>query len=90
MMTAKDKEKHVESLSQRRELSDAARALLNDKAFSHVYWTVHQRWFGQLVDQKHAGPMQDEYASRLRAIEDFLLELGLLLPEYAARRDARA
>lgn len=82
MMTAKDKDKAVESLSQRRELSDAAKALMNDKAFSHVYWTLHERWYGALVQHKHAGPAQDECVARLRAIEDFVIELTLLLGEH--------
>ena len=80
MMNQKDIEKHVQSLSERRELTDAARVLLRDKAFGHVYWSLHERWYNELVHLPHSGPKQDEMVAKLRAIEEFLIELGLLLP----------
>jgi hypothetical protein len=78
----------IENLSERRELSDAAKALLADKAFGTVYLELRQRWFGQLMDEPHAGPKQDELAARLRALDAIPTELGLLLTDY--RTDARA
>jgi hypothetical protein len=81
----------IENLSERRELSDAAKALLNDKAFGHVYLELRQRWFGQLMQQPHACEEQDELAARLRALEAIPTELGALLNDYrvAAQRSAR-
>ena len=38
----------IENLSERRELSDAAKALLADKAFGHVYKQLRQQWFNEL------------------------------------------
>jgi hypothetical protein len=72
----------VESLSQRRELSDAAKALMADKAFAHVYKALRQRWFNQFMDLPGAGPAQDELAARLRALDAIPVELGLLLDEH--------
>ena len=78
----------IENLSERRELSDAAKALLNDKAFGHVYLQLRQRWFGLLMDQPHDGPLQTEYSARLRALDLIPTELSLLLTDYreASRR----
>jgi len=91
MMTSKDIEKHVLSLSERRELGDAARVLLRDKAFGLAFWTLHQRWYNELVHLPHDGPRQAEMVAKLRAIEEFLKELELMLPtDDAARRENRA
>jgi hypothetical protein len=86
-MSALGSTDRVESLSQRRELSDAAKALLSDKAFGHVYKALRQRWFNQFMDLPGAGPLQDELAARLRALDAIPVELGLLLNEY--RNDKR-
>jgi hypothetical protein len=88
MMTKADIDKHVQSLSERRELSDAARVLLRDKAFGHAYWSIHQRWYNDLVHLPHGGPKQDELVAKLRAIEEFLKELELLLPTHDEARRA--
>jgi len=91
-MSAFDDKDKIESLSQRRELSDAAKALLADKAFGHAYLSLRQRWFAQLMDQPHDGPVQAEYAARLRALDLIPTELSLLLTDYreAQRKAARA
>lgn len=88
MLGSRDK---VESLSERRELSGAAKALLNDQAFGHVYRQLRQQWFNELVDLPHAGPKQDELAARLRALDVIPLALGALLDNYRidAQRSAR-
>jgi len=74
----------IENLSERRELSDAAKALLADKAFGYVYLELRQRWFGQLMDEPHDGPVQAELAARLRALDAIPTELALLLTDYRA------
>jgi hypothetical protein len=81
----------IENLSERRELSDAAKALLADKAFGHVYLQLRQRWFGQLLDLPHDSPVQAELAARLRALDAIPTELGALLSDYRidAQRAAR-
>ena len=89
-MSAFDRDK-IENLSERRELSDAAKALLADKAFGFVYLELRQRWFGQLLEQPHDSPVQRELAARLRALDAIPTELSLLLNDYrvAAQRSAR-
>jgi hypothetical protein len=91
-MSALGSTDRVENLSQRRELSDAAKALLADKAFGHVYKALRQRWFNQFMDLPGAGPLQDELAARLRALDAIPVELGLLLTDYreANRRAGHA
>jgi hypothetical protein len=81
----------IENLSERRELSDAAKALLADKAFGHVYLQLRQRWFSQLLDLPHDSPVQAELAARLRALDAIPTELGSLLSDYRidAQRAAR-
>jgi hypothetical protein len=74
----------IENLSERRELSDAAKALLADKAFGYVYLQLRQRWFGQLMELPHDCPAQGELAARLRALDAIPTELSLLLTDYRA------
>jgi hypothetical protein len=80
-MSAFDRDK-IESLSERRELSDAAKALLADKAFAFVYKQLRNQWFNELVDQPHAGVKQDELAARLRALDVIPVALGNLLVNF--------
>ena len=77
----------IENLSERRELSDAAKALLADKAFGHVYKQLRNQWFNELIDQPHAGVKQDELAARLRALDVIPVALGNLLVNF--RLDAQ-
>ena len=81
-MSALGSRDKIENLSERRELSAAAKALIADKAFGYVYLELRQRWFGQLMDQPHDCPMQAELAARLRALDAIPTELGLLLENY--------
>lgn len=86
-MTAFGSTEKIESLSARRELSDAAKALLADPAFSHAFLELRQQWFAQLMDCPHAGEQQSELAARLRALEAIPNALGKLTENY--RIDAR-
>ena len=81
----------IENLSERRELSDAAKALMADKAFSHAYLKLRQIWFGELINCPHACPKQDELAARLRALDLMHVELALAIQNYQqdAARAAR-
>ena len=72
----------IENLSERRELSDAAKALLADKAFGHVYRQLRQQWFNELLELPNAGVKQDELAARLRALDIIPVALGKLLDNY--------
>jgi hypothetical protein len=69
----------IESLSERRELSDAAKALLADKAFGHVYRDLYERWYAQLLDAPPGTALQIDLVCRVRTLELLLVELGLLL-----------
>jgi hypothetical protein len=90
-MSALGSNSKIESLSERRELSDAAKVLLNDKAFGHVYRQLRQQWFNELIELPHAGVRQDELAARLRALDVIPVALGNLLDNYRvdAQRSAR-
>jgi hypothetical protein len=81
----------IENLSERRELSDAAKALLADRAFGYVFRKLHEQWIAEILLTPHAGGMQDELASRLRALNTILVELTALLTDYreAAKRSGR-
>jgi hypothetical protein len=81
-MSALGSTDNVESLSQRRELSDAAQVLLADKAFSHALLELRKRWFGELMLLPHASPKQDELTARIRALEAFGTELAALAESY--------
>jgi hypothetical protein len=87
-MSALGSRDNIENLSQRRELSDAAKALLADKAFGHAYLELRQLWFGQLMDLPHDCPQQGELAARLRALDAIPNELSRILDNY--RIDARS
>jgi hypothetical protein len=79
------------SLSERRELSDAARALLADKAFGYVFRKLHEQWIAEVLITPHGGQAQDELCTRLRTLDTILLELTALLTDYrvAAQRSVR-
>jgi hypothetical protein len=77
----------IESLSERRELSDAAKALLADRAFDQAWTQLRKLWFAELIQQPHASVKQDELAARLRALNAIAEELGALAEGY--RNDLR-
>ena len=85
------RESIIENLSARRDLSDAAKALIADKAFGHCFRKLHEQWISELLSQPHPGHMQDELVSRLRGLDTILLELSALITDYrvAAARSAR-
>ena len=85
-MTAEDKEKVIESLSQRREINEAAKALIADKAFGHCWMAMRQELFAQLMAEKRAGPGQDEICAKLRAQEELFARLGKLIENYHAEQ----
>jgi hypothetical protein len=90
-MSALNSKDKVESLSERRELSAAAKALLSDAAFGHVYKQLKQQWYNELLELPHASVRQDELAARLRALDVIPVALGNLLENYRvdAQRAAR-
>ena len=81
----------IENLSERRELADAAKALLADKAFGFVYRQLYDQWTEELMGQPHDGPLQAELAARLRALTLIPVALASLLANYRAdaQRSAR-
>ena len=76
----------IESLSERRELSDAAKALMADKAFGRVYRDLYERWYAQLLDAPPGTALQTDLVCRVRTLELMLVELGLLLKTQEGRR----
>lgn len=90
-MSALGTTSRIENLSERRELSASAKALLADKAFGHVYRMLRQQWFNELLELPHASVKQDELAARLRALDIIPVALANLLDNYRvdAQRAAR-
>ena len=68
----------IESLSERREISDAAKALLRDKAFGKIYRDLYERWYAQLLDAPPFTAQQADLVARVRTLELLVVELGLL------------
>jgi hypothetical protein len=83
-MSALGQSGRIENLSERRELADAAKALLADKAFGFVYRQLYDQWTEQLMGQPHDGPQQAELAARLRALTIIPVALASLLSNYRA------
>ena len=79
---------NIENLSKRRELSDAAKALLADQAFGHAYRTLYNLWFNQLMNLPHASVAQDELNARLRALDLIPVELARIIENF--KQDARS
>jgi hypothetical protein len=81
----------MSDLSEKRELSDAAKALMQDKAFQAAILSLRKRWFGELLEESGNTLRQSELCSRLRALEMLPHELGTLVNDYkvAAQKDAR-
>jgi uncharacterized protein HemY len=72
----------VTSLSERRELSEAAKALLLDKAFAAAFKQLKQRWWNQVIEQPHAGELQNELIARMRALDAIPTELSAIIESY--------
>jgi hypothetical protein len=77
-------------LHELRERAEAAKALLDDKAFQFALLSLRKRWFGQLLEQQGQTLRQAELCSMLRALELFPHELGTLVNDYrvALKRNA--
>ena len=89
-MSALGTNSRIENLGERRDLTDAAQALLADKAFGHVYRQLRQQWFNELLDLPHASVKQDELSARLRALDLIPVALAKLLENYRADQQQRA
>ena len=83
-MSALGQSGRIENLSERRELSDAAKALLADKAFGFVYRQLYDQWTEQLMGLPHDGPEQVELCASLRALTVIPVILAKLLENYRA------
>jgi hypothetical protein len=79
-----------DDISKKRELSEAAKLLLEDKAFLSALLSLRQRWFGELLIEPGNTLRQQELCSMLRALELLPHELGTLVNDYRiALRNAR-
>ena len=74
----------VTSLSERRELSEAAKVLMADKAFQTAFKALKQRWWNQIIELPHDGPLQTELIARLRALDALPTELSAIIESYRA------
>lgn len=69
-------------LPEKKELSDAAKVLMEDKAFLTAILQLRKRWFGQLLEEEGNTLRQAELCSKLRALELIPHELGTLVNDY--------
>jgi hypothetical protein len=78
-------------LSRKRELNDAAKGLIDDKAFDAAILSLRKRWFEALMATDQMEQMK-EYRAMIKALEAIPVELNLLMNDYkkavhdAARR----
>lgn len=72
----------MSDLEEKKALSDAARILLDDPAFSSAVLSLRKRWFGQLMEIDGNTLRQAELCSMLRALESIPAELGTLINDY--------
>jgi len=75
-------------LSQKRELHNQARELLDTPAFTEAILSLRKRWFNELMAAQPGDVnlaslgRQQEIISRLRALEAIPTELALLINDY--------
>lgn len=72
----------MSDLPEKKELADAAKALMADQAFQSAVLSLRKRWFGQLLEEQGATLRQAELCSMLRALELLPHELGTLVNDY--------
>ena len=78
-------------LTRKRELFDAAKGLIDDKAFDAAVLSLRKRWFDALMATNEMEQMK-EYRAMIKALEAIPVELNLLINDYkkavhdAARR----
>jgi ferric iron reductase protein FhuF len=83
----------TDDLSRKRELNDAARSLIDDKAFDQAILSLRKRWFEALMSAEKLEEMA-EYRAMIKALEAIPVELNVLINDYkkavhdAARRQA--
>lgn len=78
----------MNDLSQKRELSDQAKELLDNKAFTDAILALRKRWFAELME---ASSTEDKLAliERIKALEAIPVELQTKVNDYTmARRHA--
>jgi hypothetical protein len=78
-------------LTRKRELFDAAKDLIDDKAFDAAVLSLRRRWFDALMATNEMEQMK-EYRAMIKALEAIPVELTVLINDYkkavhdAARR----
>lgn len=78
----------MNDLSFKRELAEASRDLLEDKAFQHACLALRKRWFEQALTVKDQSTKL-EYLAMLKALESIPQELSVLMNDYRmAKRNA--
>ena len=70
-----------EDLSKKKELSDAARELLEDRAFSSAVLSLRKRWFEELMASNVDG-YSLRLVAQLKALEAVPAELTVLVNDY--------
>lgn len=81
----------MNDLSQKRELRDQAKELLDTKAFTDAVLSLRKRWFAELMEAKGT---EEKLAliERIKALEAIPLELQTIVNDYtmAARQRGSA
>lgn len=77
----------MNDLSQKRELRDEAKGLLESKAFTDAVLALRKRWFAELMETEST-EAKLSLIERIKALEAVPLELQTIINDYtmAARR----
>jgi hypothetical protein len=71
-----------DDLPRLKELSDAAKSLKEDRAFSTAVGLLRNRWYAELMAAGSNTLLTGELCSKLRALEAIPVELELLMNDY--------
>ena len=70
-----------DDLSHKRELADAARNLVDDRAFTQAILSLRKRWFEELLAADTNRRIRD-LRSQINALEAIPTELNILINDY--------
>jgi flagellar motor switch/type III secretory pathway protein FliN len=72
----------VQDLQKKRELNDAAKDLLENKAFLQAIIELRKRWFDELMTAAETKEQRDELIAKMKALEAIPTELTVIMNNY--------
>lgn len=73
----------MNDLSQKRELHEAAKALLDDKAFTEAIKGLRKLWFDELMTAADTAERKLELVAKIKALEAIPGSLQAIMGDYA-------